>query len=260
MIKKFLLFVAFASIFYSNANAYSVSHKFTAFVGPFNAAKADFSYRLSPKNYAVDAVIRTNGTFDVLYPFEAQYATDGEFNKGIMETKNYHYKSKSRFNKRSKKMIYDDNGQPIFSISSKNGKEKKKNILVTADNKNTTNLQSVLAALAKHYNENRTCNFKVRVFDGKKRFDVIFKDEGKDNIEKNDYSDFEGQAFKCSMYIDKLGAKGDDLLWQMTSDKPVYFWLLDDAKTKIAFIARIKIDETPLGEMNVYTTDVEVKK
>ena len=62
------------------------------------------------------------------------------------------------------------------------------------------------------------------------------------------------------MYIDKLGDDGDDLLWQLSSERPVYFWILRDSTTAAPFIARIKIKETPLGEMNVYTTKIEVKK
>ena len=61
------------------------------------------------------------------------------------------------------------------------------------------------------------------------------------------------------MYIDKLEETGDDLLWQLTSDKPVYFWILKDEKTNKPFIARILIEDTPLGQLNVYTTSINVK-
>ena len=47
---------------------------------------------------------------------------------------------------------------------------------------------------------------------------------------------------------------------QLSSDRPIYFWILKDAASGAPFIARVKINETPLGEMNVYTTKIEVKK
>jgi len=242
------------------AEALSVKHDFTAFVGPFNASTAEFEYTLTPKNYAVRSVVRTNGTFGFLYPFEANYHTGGNIEGGKFETSAYSYTSKSRFNKRSKVMIYNKDGQPIFTVSSKNGKEKKKEIEISADNKGTTNLQTVLAAIARQYNEVGFCDSKIAIFDGKRRFDAIFRDEGKENLKANEYSAFAGSAAKCSMYIDKLGAEGDDLLWQLSSDRPVYFWILKDEQSGAPFIARVKIDETPLGEMNVYTTKIEVKK
>lgn len=244
----------------TNAAALNVKHDFTAFIGPFNASTAEFEYVIHAKDYAVNSKVRTNGTFDVLYPFQAEYATSGRIKKDLLETATYRYKSKTRFSKRSKEMIYNANGQPIYSISSKNGKEKKKTIEISADNSNTTNLQTVLAALAKHYGEVHFCASKVQVFDGKKRYDVIFEDEGTENIEANEYSKFSGPAAKCSMYIDKLGAEGDDMLWQLTSDRPIYFWILRDEETNAPFIARVKINETPLGKMDVYTTKIEVTK
>ncbi len=259
MIKKFLVITFFAAMA-ADARALSVKHDFTAFIGPFNASTAEFEYVLQPHEYAVRSTVRTNGTFNLLYPFEAQYFTGGRIENGRMETAAYRYKSKSRFSKRSKEMVYDRDGQPVYSISTKNGKQKKKTIEVNADNKNTTNLQTVLAAIAKHYNEVRFCDSEMRIFDGKKRYNVIFRDEGTEELKADDNSPFSGAAAKCSMYIDKLGDDGDDLLWQLSSERPVYFWILRDSKTAAPFIARIKIKETPLGEMNVYTTKIEVKK
>lgn len=260
MIKKFLVAALTAVVFASSVEALSVKHDFTAFVGPFNASTAEFEYTLTKKSYAVRSVVRTNGTFGFLYPFEANYYTGGSIEGDRLETSAYRYTSQSRFNKRSKVMIYNEDGQPVFAVSSKNGREKKKEIEATADSKNTTNLQTVLAAIARQYNLVGFCDSRIPIFDGKRRFDAIFRDEGKEEIKANEYSAFAGRAAKCSMYIDKLGAEGDDLLWQLSSDRPIYFWILKDAASGAPFIARVKINETPLGEMNVYTTKIEVKK
>lgn len=260
MIKKFLVITLLAAAIAADARALSVKHDFTAFVGLFNASTAEFEYVLLPHEYAVRSTVRTNGTFNLLYPFEAQYFTGGRIENGRMETAAYRYESQSRFSKRSKETVYDRNGQPVYSISTKNGKQKKRKFKISADNKNTTNLQTVLAAIAKHYNEVRFCDSEMRIFDGKKRYNVIFRDEGTEELKPNDNSPFFGAAAKCSMYIDKLGDNGDDLLWQLSSERPVYFWILRDHKTSAPFIARINIKETPLGEMNVYTTKIEVTK
>ena len=260
MIKKFLAAVWLATLLPNNACALAVKHHFTAFIGLFNASTAEFEYDLKPAAYAVRAIVRTYGTFGFLYPFEADYYTGGNIEGDFLETSAYRYTSKSRFNQRSKVMIYDENGLPVYAVSSKNGKEKKKAIEACTDNKNTTNLQTVLAAIARQYQKMGFCDSKIPVFDGKRRFDVIFRDEGTEEIKANEYSPYAGKAAKCSMYIDKLGAEGDDLLWQLSSDRPVYFWILKDKQSGAPFIARVKIDETPLGEMNVYTTKIEVKK
>lgn len=127
MIKKFLVAALTAVVFASSAEALSVKHDFTAFVGPFNASTAEFEYTLTKKSYAVRSVVRTNGTFGFLYPFEANYYTGGSIEGDRLETSAYRYTSQSRFNKRSKVMIYNEDGQPVLPSAAKTaGKRKKK--------------------------------------------------------------------------------------------------------------------------------------
>lgn len=257
--KKIPLLLLIGLLYVGPARAFTVEHDFTVILGPFNASKTRFTYTLTPDSYAVNSTVKTDGMFNTLYPFKANYATTGKIVNGNLETTDYHYDSQSRFNKRTKELVYDDNGMPLYRISSKNDKTKKVEIEQNADNRDTTDLQTVFAELARQYNNVKFCDSRMQVFDGKRRFDVIFRDEGKERLVANEYSPYGGDAAKCSMYIDKLGAKGDDLLWELSSDRPIYFWLLEDSEKHKPFIARISIDDTPLGRLNVYTNKVTVK-
>lgn len=245
-------------LFAQPADALSVKHRFEVSIGPFDASAVDFEYRLDKENYAVYSDIYTRGMFDTLYPFAAHYATTGQNDAGKMRTQTYSYRSKSRFSRRTKEVTYSSKGVPLQIISSKNGREKVKKVKAAPDAADTTDLQTVVAAVVRQYNAAKTCAAVFKVFDGKRRFDVIFKDLGGDNLPKAGNSPYYGSAVKCSMYIDKLKEEGDDLLWKMTSESPVYIWIMEDAAGRAPFIARIKIENTPLGEMNVYTTKIEV--
>ncbi len=257
--KKTALLTLFFILSAHSAAAFTVEHDFTVILGMFNASATKFSYSLSPQNYAVSSEVKTAGVFDSLYPFKAVYSTTGKIKKNDMETTSYKYQSKSRFTKRSKELVYDDNGTPVYRISTKNDKAKKVEIDNNPDNKDTTDLQTVFAKLAKQYNDVKFCDSRMEVFDGKRRFDVIFKDEGFDELTPNDYSNIKGKAAKCSMFIDKLNSKDDDLLWELTSERPVYFWIMEDQSGKVPFIAKIAIDETPLGKLDVYAKNITVK-
>lgn len=256
----FLFLAGLFCIFSINADAFSVDHTFSVLIGPFNASDTSFSYGLTDKDYFVKSNVKTCGVFDTLYPFSASYQTTGRINKDALETTSYKYQSQSRFTKRSKELVYDQKGKPIYALTSKNDKEKKKAVNQEIDCKDTTDLQTVFAELAKRYNTFKFCHGKMEVFDGKRRFDVIFKDEGKEELQKNQYCPFSGLAAKCSMYIDKLDSEDDDLLWQSTSAKPVYFWILEDQKTKLPFIAKIVVKDSPLGKVEVYTKEINIKE
>lgn len=257
--KKILLILVSIFCLNNEALAFSVRHDFTVFIGPFNASETSFTYALNPGSYAVFSKVKTFGFFDTLYPFEARYSTTGRIKNNNLETTSYQYQSQSRFTKRKKELIYNEQGVPVYRISSKNDKEKKVEITPDPQNKETTDLQTVFAELARQYNRLKFCDSRMEVFDGKRRFDIIFKDEGKEELAANRFMPYGGTAGKCSMYIDKLDSDGDDLLWQITSDRPIYFWILEEETTKIPFIAKIHIDDTPLGKMDVYTTKVTVE-
>lgn len=252
--KKLYLFLFLLSF---DAHAINVVHNFDVSIGSFDACHTNFEYGINKTEYKIQSKVQTKGMFNKLYPFKAQYSTLGRVEHDKLETSSYKYTSKSRFNLRTKELIYDNNGNPVYRISSKNGKEKRNEIEKNIKNSDTTDLQSVFAELAKQYNNLKFCRAKMEVFDGKRRFDVIFEDEGKTELQT---PFFEGPATKCSMYIDNLGAKGDDLLWDISSDKPIYFWLMEDKETKAPFIAKIEIKDTILGRLQVITSKIEVTK
>ena len=257
--KKIYLFLPVAILFKTaTAQAFSVSHDFSVQIGPFNASRTNFEYALTPTEYRVESVVKTDGLFDTLYPFRADYATTGRINGDELETLSYKYKSKSRFSSRSRELVYDKNGVPLYRLSSKNGKEKKVDILPDAKNKDTTDLQTVFAELARQYNKLKFCDSRMEVFDGKRRYDVIFKDEGKEQL-NDEQLPYKGEAVKCSMYIDSLGSSGDDLLWDITQDEPIYFWIMEEESKKLPFIAKVEIESTPLGKLQVLTQNITVK-
>ncbi|MBE6454775.1 MAG: DUF3108 domain-containing protein [Alphaproteobacteria bacterium] len=258
--KKILLNTLFLLLTINTSHSAEVEHHFKVNLGTFDAAEAKFSYSLSPHTYSVNSIISTSGLFHTLYPFQAKYSTSGKIKKDQLQTTDYHYSSQSRFNSRSKELIYNEDGIPIYQINTKNNKSKKRKIENSQHHKGTTDLQTVFAALTKQYNELKFCDSRMEVFDGKRRFDVIFKDEGQEYISACANGAFSGKASKCSMYIDKLNSDEDDLLWQLTSERPVYFWILEDTATKKPFIAQIKVKDTPLGKLNVCTDKITIKE
>lgn len=259
MKKIFFTILATIIIPFSLAHAKTVEHEFTAILGIFNASDTNFTYTLTPQNYAIYSQVNTAGIFDSIYPFQAIYSTTGKIKNNELETRSYKYKSKSLFNKRTRELVYDKSGKPLYRLSTKNNTVKKVEIEPDESHKNTTDLQTVFAKLAKQYTELKFCNSRMEVFDGKKRFSVIFKDEGQETLHSNEYSPFAGKATKCSMYIDKLNSKDDDLMWKLTSKHPVYFWIMEDKESKMPFIAHILVEDTPLGRLDVYTKNITVK-
>ncbi len=251
--KKLILIISLITF---NASAKTVTHNFGVSLGVFDAFETTFEYGIEDNSYHTDSFVETQGTLGLLYPFKVNYKSKGQIVQESLSPQSYRYDSQSRFNKRSRELFYDAFGNPTHRISTKNGKPHRVDIKKTAKNKGAIDLQSAFTKLALQYNALRFCDSRMPVFDGKKRFDVIFNDEGKEELQT---PHFKGYAHKCSMYIDSLGAKGDDLLWELTLNKPVTFWIMKDAQTNVNFIAKVIVPGTALGDLEVVTKKISVK-
>ncbi len=244
----------------SQAYAFGVKHDFFVTVGPFDASRTEFTYRLTPDNYQVTSTVKTNGFFDTVYPFTATYNTAGRISANKLITKDYSYTSRSRFNTRTKQVFYDKEGKPLYQISGKNGNNKKREFEEPATPADTFDLQTVIVKLARQYNLLGFCDSQMAVYDGKRRFDVVFKDLGQEDLAADEHSFYQGPAAKCSMHITKLLNEDDDSLWEFSANKPIYFWIAKDKKSGYPFIARISIEETPLGRLDAYTEQITVEE
>lgn len=97
------------------------------------------------------------------------------------------------------------------------------------------------------------------VYDGKKHYKVIVRDEGTENR----YFDLlkrTGNSYKCSIYIENLKNNNDNILWDVSAEKPIYLWIGADVGTKLPFVLEIRIDSTPLGALKVTPRTVETGK
>lgn len=257
--KKSFFISLIAASFSLNAQAYETTHDCTIFLGIFNAGNAQFGYNITPATYNVKSTIQTAGIFGGLYPFSAEYKTTGTIKNDKLTPLSYKSNSKSRFNTRKKEMFYQD-GKPTYRISTKNSSNGKKvEILPPPDNIKTSDLQTTLAQIINQYENVKFCNARLAVFDGKKRFDIVFNDEGEEYLPANEHTSFSGTAHKCSFYADDLGQNYDDLIFQLTPKNPISVWILEDEKTKRPFIAKLEKKSTSLGKLVVYTNKVNIK-
>ncbi len=243
-----------------DAAAFTVRHDLFVTVGAFDASKTEFTYTLTPDNYQITSSVTTNGFFDTVYPFKAEYHTSGIIKNDNLTTIDYNYTSRSRFNTRTKKVFYNKAGEPISQSSSKNGKSKQRKFDPSPVKADTFDLQTVLAKLTRQYNTLGFCDSQLVVYDGKRSFKVIFKDEGYVNLPPEEHSFYSGETVKCSLQIDKLLNEDDDTLWEFSANKPIYFWIARDKKTNHPFIAKVQIKSTPLGELNAYTSKITIEE
>lgn len=251
----FILFLMLPSTIFGA----EVQHHLNVEIGPFNAAKLEMSYALEKQNYSFVSKVSTAGMFNKLYQFSARYTTHGAITHRKTITKQYKYESVTSAHNRTKELIFNQKGIPQYRLSSKNNKPKKVNIQLPTTPFDASDLQTIFAQLALQFKQNHFCAMEKTVFDGKDLSRIVITDSGKTLLSDPQLL-YSGQAWKCSFFIEQLNAEDTDMLTNTTANRSVNFWLMEDKKTKLPYLAKIEIDSTPLGKLKAYTTSVTFKE
>ncbi len=240
--------------------AFSVTHNLKIEIGLFNATNCSYSYSINDKSYSSDTKFQTTGLIGSLYPFIGEFHSDGIFNNENIYTGHYTQTTQSRFNKRSKTLLFDNNGKILQRISTKNKKTKKVDINLDNDKQYLYDLQTVFVKFISCLKNNQTCNNTYPVFNGKHTFDVTFKYLDKEllqnPINKNQYSD----ALKYSVFIKSDHSKDGNLMFETTSDENIIFWLIKDKKTNLPYLAKLVVEHSPLGKITASPESTDIKE
>ena len=258
MFKKIFLFAGIALMSAQIVTAAELKQEMDVSVGVFDAAKVSLAYTEANGVFDITSKVLTQNLFDTLYPFEGSYKSKGQILTKGVKPEIYETQSKTRSHIRGKTIFYDKSGKPYKRVSFKDKKQNTVRIDDVPETADAADLQSVFAELLINFKKTGGCVLKREVYDGKKHYNVIVADKGT----YKRYFDFTGQeerARKCQVYIENLKENNDNILWDVSADKPINFWVGTEKKSKMPFILEIGIDSTPLGALKVLPRTLETK-
>lgn len=257
--KKIAVFLLFICLLPSAAFSAGIEQRLNVRIGFFDAARVNMNYDLTGNKYNFSSAVATAGAFGDLYEFNASYSSSGIFKKDKVITKNYSYVTKNKSHTRTKQLVFDKHGIVSHRLSTKDGEPKRVDITLPEMPFDAYDMQTVFAVLTRQITSSQFCDMEKVIFDGKKTYKITISDEGKETLNDPEIT-FNGEALKCSMHITSLDDEGDnDLLWNTTAERPVYFWILQDKTSGLPYLAKIEIKSTPLGKLKAFTTAIVAK-
>lgn len=253
--KKFLFFI-FGMAVCGVAEAAGFRQEMSVSVGVFDAAKVVLDYAEANGRFEIAAVVKTDNLFGSLYPFSGKYKSSGKKLQNGVKPELYETYTKTRSHTRTKKIFYDKSGVAYKRVSSKDKKENTVMIDDVPETADAADLQTVFAELIQLYAKTGGCALKREVYDGKKHYNVIVRDKG---VSKRQFAQKEVLAKRCQVYIENLKENNDNILWDISAEKPINFWVGASEKSQMPYVLEIGIDSTPLGELKVLPTTLETK-
>lgn len=257
MLKKLVLF--FSLLGTMNVYAAGVSQEMDVVIGMFDAAKIKFEYDERGGRYDIQTTVQTANLFDTLYPFKGKYQSVGKvLRNGDLMPEEYIMTNETRRHVRGKNVLYDKKGKAYKSVAIKDGREKISLINDAPQTADVADLQTVFAELIKNFSRQKSCALVREIYDRKKHYKVVSRDVRR---EKRYFEGLEREenTYLCSLYIENLKDNNDNVLWDVSADRPISVWLSYDEKAKMPFLLEIKIDSTPLGELKVSPRTLEFR-
>ncbi len=256
--KKIFLSILFLCFWNVNTHAVEMTEEFDVAIGVFDAATVRFVYNEKQGNFDIVSEVETANLFQKLYRFLGQYRSVGRFEKNKTLPLKYETFTETSRHLRQKQILYDALGKAYKRISTKDDATHEtaiENVPQTAD---SADLQTVFAELVHQFQKTGSCALKREIYDGKKHYRVVSENKSK----ARRYS-FYTQAMEdmqqCGIFIENLKDNNDNILWDVSADKPIVLWVMHEKSTNLPIIDEITIDSTPLGALKVTPKKMTLK-
>jgi hypothetical protein len=150
---------------------------------------ADDRYNISSRQTSV-------GLVRWLFPFESRTDVAGRFVAAATEPSSYRVKGEFRGKPRSVEMDFRD-GALVRSQTFPENVDDERDEVTPEQRVGAVDPVSAVMAVIRQMNEGRGCDARVPVFDGRMRYDIVFKDAGQREVPREGNSVFSGMAEVC---------------------------------------------------------------
>ncbi|MDD9901260.1 MAG: DUF3108 domain-containing protein [Alphaproteobacteria bacterium] len=220
------------------------------YAGGFKALYAHLDMDIDKKAYDLALTAETQGFIGKLFPWKGDYTTSGKTDDGTLIPSLHTSTSSWRKKVKITEMHFNPKGKVLKTSTQVKGHNKiDRNIRPELAADAVDMLTGVLMLFQQTKNAEK-CEGSYPVFDGKRRFNVVLKDAGIDTIRKTKYSQFSGDAMKCTIRVEPVaGFKRVDSQrgWMLVQnhteerDKPPTIWLAQIADNGPVVPVRMEI-------------------
>jgi hypothetical protein len=192
------------SINYKVDQEHKLSLQYNVYAGGFEALNAKLVMDLDKRAYDMKLQAKTEGFIGALFPWSASYNTSGHAEKGRLLPTVYTERSTWRGNEKVTEMDYGPNGKVLKSTTQDGNNTTVDRDINQVLSANTLDLLTGTLVMLQSAKNTKKCTGKFPVFDGKRRFNIVLKDDGTEDIAPSRYSKFSGEAMRCTLTVEPV--------------------------------------------------------
>lgn len=193
-----------AAVRYDIEKDHKLALQYDVYAGGFKALNASLVMALDDQAYDLSLEARTEGFIGDLFPWKASYTTSGHAEKGALMPSIHTERSTWRNTVKVTEMSYGPQGKVLKATVHEGDKTTVKRDIDESLTKDTMDLLTGTLTMLQTVKNSEKCQGKFPVFDGKRRFNIVLKDEGKETLSPTKYSKFEGEARRCTVKVEPV--------------------------------------------------------
>lgn len=180
---------------------------YMVYAGGVRALEANLFLDLEKDRYNTKLSAKTFGLLGKLAPWEGVFETRGWNEDGAFKPEVHRSISTFRGEKEIKKYSYEKDGSfEEYTIKDDENDGSPKDV----DSKLTDQTQDVLSAtfsVMKSIAEGEECEGSTDIFDGKRRYKLIFNHKGEVDLQPSRYNAYQGPAVECTVEVEPMAGK-----------------------------------------------------
>ncbi len=243
------------------AAAEPVKASYRVFVGGITALDIDATLEMTGDRYRIAVTAVTGGTIGRLLTWRTASETDGSRRGTDLKPVSHRQTSQLRGEPRNVTLTYDPQGDVSASVSPPAADDGREPVPPALQRGTLDPLSAVLDLLI-GLGASEGCDRSLPVFDGRRRYDMVFSEVGRRIVDPSRYSTFSGIALQCRVTYKPVAgyarSSSGGRFWQRTdpADRPpVNIWLAPVAAGAPPLPVRLETD-SDFGGVVVHLTGV----
>ncbi len=247
--------VPFAHAQEVKATAQQQEMRYDVYAGGIHAVEANIKTNISAdNNYDMSVYAKTHGMLGKLAPWKGTFSAKGWTPGQNAQFQPSEHKSESMWRKELEVKTYHYNPDGTFNkytLADKDNKRASEKV-DSALTKGTTDVISATLAMMDAVAKGQKCEGASDVFDGKRRFKLIFNHKQTVQLKKSKYNLYEGPATECSVEVKPVAGKWHDKPrgWISIQEQgresgkmpTVWFAKVDENQVAVPVKVRVKTD------------------
>lgn len=215
-----------------------VALDYQIYFGGLNVMKVGVELGLAPDAYDVQARTETVGLTGYLAPWTSSIVTRGEIDGGRVEPLEHRVDGQYRGKQRLIEIGFTDGEVTGLRLEPPAEKDPREEI-PAALRRGALDPASAVFALVRVMGEGKGCAGRIPVFDGRRRYDIVVVEKGRETLAPNNYSAFQGGTTRCDFHVEPLKIDSPDYKRRFRSGRA---WFAEVFPGRPLVPVRIEVD------------------